>query len=118
MRHRKKAAPMVYFKCSTCRIRLYGVSSTADPVGDLCPSCGALLEPVGELSEVAGFRSIKSRDIGAPGRHQQIAGHVDDFLSGRKTVLTEARDEADRWLDDGGSFRGPPAAGARSETKA
>ena len=108
---------MVYFKCSACRIRLYGVGSPADSVGDLCPSCGALLDAVGELSEVAGFRSIKSRRIGAPDRHQQIAYHVDAFVSGRKT-LAEARDDADRWLGDAGSFRGLPAAGARSETKA
>ena len=111
---------MVYFKCLTCRTRLYGRGTPADSVGDLCPSCGALLEPVGELSEVVGFRSIKSRDSGAPGRHKLIAGRVDDFLLRRKALLAEARRDAERWLDDGGSFRGPTtrrsAAAARLGT--
>ena len=111
---------MVYFKCLTCRTRLYGTGSPPDSVGDLCPSCGALLEPVGELSEVVGFRSIKARDSGPPGTHKLIAAHVDDFLFRRKALLAEARHDAERWLDDGGSFRGPTARGsdaaARLET--
>lgn len=75
---------MVYFKCSACSTRLYGMGSRTGAVGDLCPSCGALLEPVGELSEVVGFRSITPRESGAPGRHQRIADHVDGFLSRRR----------------------------------
>jgi hypothetical protein len=30
-------------------------------VGELCPSCGGLLEPVGSLVEVVGFRRITRR---------------------------------------------------------
>jgi hypothetical protein len=30
-------------------------------VGELCPSCGGLLEPVGSLVEVVGFRRISQR---------------------------------------------------------
>ena len=33
-----------------------------DLVGDLCPGCGSLLKPVGDLAEIVGFRSIRSRD--------------------------------------------------------
>jgi len=30
-------------------------------VGELCPGCGGLLEPVGSLVEVVGFRRITQR---------------------------------------------------------
>jgi hypothetical protein len=49
-------------------------------VGDLCPRCGALLEPVAALSEILGFQSIRTR--------------------------VEADLDPARWLDDGGSFPG------------
>jgi hypothetical protein len=49
---------MPHFKCIACKTRLYSPADPVDPVGDLCPGCGSLLEPVGELSEIVGFRSI------------------------------------------------------------
>jgi hypothetical protein len=89
-------------------------------VGDLCPDCGALLEPVGVLSEVVGFRSIKSRDGAAAGEaagtHQQIAGRVDDFLARRASILAHARLDAERWVDEGGSFSAEAVALPRPET--
>jgi hypothetical protein len=33
-------------------------------VGELCPGCGGLLEPVGSLVEVIGFRRITRRPDG------------------------------------------------------
>ena len=92
---------MPHFKCVPCNMRLHG---PADPVGVLCPGCGSLLEPVGELSELVGFRSIKSRDGGAPGTHERLADRVDDLLARRDALLAQARLDAARWLDDGGSF--------------
>jgi Zn-finger nucleic acid-binding protein len=50
---------MPHFKCVGCRTRLYSASARADVVGDLCPGCGSLLEPVGELAEIVGFQSIE-----------------------------------------------------------
>jgi hypothetical protein len=45
-----------------------------------------VLEPVGELAEIVGFRSIDYRDSAAdespPGTHQRIADRVDDFAVG------------------------------------
>jgi hypothetical protein len=83
-------------------------------VGDLCPDCGALLEPVGQLVEVIGFRSIKSRDneaVGeASGTHERIAGRVDDFLARRAAIQARARQDAERWVDDGGSFQAEAVA--------
>jgi hypothetical protein len=99
---------MPHFKCTACKIRLYSPTSPADPVGDLCPGCGTLLEPVGRLSEIVGFRAIKPRDRasedGVPGTHEQIVGRVDDLIARRDATLARARLDAERWLDDGGSF--------------
>jgi hypothetical protein len=99
---------MPYFKCVACKTRLYSAAGPDDLVGDLCPGCGSLLEPVGELAEIVGFRAIKRRDSAAndspPGTHERIAGRVDDFFARRKAILAQARLDAERWIDDGGSF--------------
>jgi hypothetical protein len=96
---------MPHFKCVACRTRLYSAAGPDDLVGDLCPGCGSLLEPVGELAETVGFRSIKDRDGAAddssPGTHQRIAGRVDDFFARREAILAQARLDAGRWIDDG-----------------
>jgi hypothetical protein len=97
-----------HFKCVACKTRLYSAAAPADLVGDLCPGCGSLLEPVGELAEIVGFRSIKPRDGAAEdspgGAHERIAGRVDDFFARREAFLAQARLDAGRWVDDGGSF--------------
>jgi hypothetical protein len=41
-------------KCTACRIRLR--SHPGEAMARLCPECEAPLEPVGELSEIVGFR--------------------------------------------------------------
>jgi hypothetical protein len=86
----------------------------------LCPGCGSLLEPVGELAEVLGFQHIKSGksadDGDAPGTHQRIAERFDDFLARCEAILAQARLDAERWLDDGGCFRAEAAALTRLET--
>lgn len=99
---------MPHFKCAGCKTRLYSAAAPADLVGDLCPGCGSLLEPVGELAEILGFQSIKARDGAAderpPGTHQRIAGRVEDFFARRETILAQARLDTERWIDDGGRF--------------
>jgi hypothetical protein len=54
---------MPHFKCVACRTRLYSASTRAELVGDLCPGCGALLEPVGGLAEIVGFQMIKQSSL-------------------------------------------------------
>jgi hypothetical protein len=111
---------MPHFKCAACKLRLDAAASPADMVGDLCPGCGSLLEPVGDLSEIVGFRSIRSREAAgdAPGAHEQIADRVDDFLARRRVILARARLDAQRWIDDGGSFRPEAVPLPRPETNA
>ena len=72
---------MPHFKCVACEMRLSTKEGPAGGVGDLCPGCGSLLEPVTDLSKIVGFQSIKPRDR-----------------------ADQARLEVQRWLDDGGSF--------------
>ncbi len=99
---------MPHFKCVACKTRLCSTATPAELVGDLCPGCGSLLEPVGELAEIVGFRAIKRRDSAAednpPGAHERIAGQVDDFFARREAILAQARLDAGRWVDAGGSF--------------
>ena len=52
---------MPHSKCVVCKIRLSSAGAPAEMVGELCPSCGSLLEPVGTLVEVIGFRRVSLR---------------------------------------------------------
>ena len=115
---------VTYFKCVTCKARLYSVARRDLEVRDLCPGCGAMLEPVGELAELVGYRSIRLR-----GAAEQRAGHgvlIDRFaevLAARRARSDEDAGDAERWLDDGGGFNGaaattapvPPDPPARAE---
>jgi hypothetical protein len=109
---------MPHFKCEACKTRLYSAGSPADLVGDLCPRCGSLLEPVGELAEIVGFQSIKPRDSaadgGGPGTYERLVDRVDDLVAHREATLAQARLDAERWLDDGGSFSPEAVADALS----
>jgi hypothetical protein len=99
---------MPHFKCLACKTRLHSAAGPDDLVGDLCPGCGSLLEPVGELAEIVGFRAIKHRDSTTddrpPSAHQRIAGPVDGFFARREAILAERRLDAGRWADDGRNF--------------
>jgi hypothetical protein len=107
---------MAHFKCVACKTSQSCAARSADGVGDLCPGCGSLLEPVGELAEVFGFRHITSRENRANGgpqdRHQRIADRVDDLFARREGSVAEARLDAERWLDDGGSLSTEAVAAA------
>jgi hypothetical protein len=53
---------MRHSKCVVCKIRLSSAGAPAEMVGELCPGCGSLLEPVGTLVEVIGFRRASLRE--------------------------------------------------------
>ena len=96
---------MPHYKCVACRTRLHRGGSPADDVGDLCPGCGCLLEPVGDLSEIVGFQSIRSRDhASASGFHQRLAESIGDFVALRDAIRAQAKRDAEQWIDVGGSF--------------
>lgn len=54
---------VTYFKCVSCKARLYSAAEPDSLVRDLCPGCGATLDPIGALAEVVGYRSISLRDV-------------------------------------------------------
>jgi hypothetical protein len=80
--------PMAHLKCLACKTRLQSTKSRADPIGELCPVCGSLLEPVGDLREIVGYRVIESPDgsshSGASRTSQLIAGRVGEILARRE----------------------------------
>jgi hypothetical protein len=96
---------MPHLKCVACRVRLRTSGLPGDGVGDLCPECGVLLEPVERLSEILGFRSITLREAEPVGTGQRLADSVGDIQALRRA--REEREElrgAFRWLDDDGNF--------------
>jgi hypothetical protein len=81
--------PMAHLKCLVCETRLQqSTEGRADPIGDLCPVCGSLLEPVGDLGEIVGYRVIESPDgsshSGASRAGWLIAGRVGEIVAGRE----------------------------------
>ena len=82
---------MAHSKCVACTARVWRDGDPADHLRDLCPGCGGPLEPVGELSELIGFRSLRARPRPArralPDRSQRIAAEI------RETI---ARHDAER----------------------
>jgi hypothetical protein len=97
---------MPHYKCEACKARLHTSGKSAELVGDLCPECGSLLEPVTELAQLVGFRSITSRDRDAATQesepHQRIADILDEFIARRLSTVERQRHGAERRLDDGG----------------
>jgi hypothetical protein len=94
---------MPHYKCEACKARLRVSGKSAEFVGDLCPECGSLLEPVTELTQLVGFRSITSRGGDAATeeseRHQRIADLLGELVARRTSILERPRLDAER--DDG-----------------
>src|SRR3954454_1821683 len=83
---------MPHLKCEPCRTRLY-LAGRGDQVGDLCPGCGSLLEPVAELAELVGFRLIwpaEATDDAASSPHQRIADRLADLIVRRQAACHDA----------------------------
>ena len=85
---------MPHFKCLACKTRPHGTGGQADPIGDPCPVCGSLLEPVGDLGEIVGYRVVETRggtwDCGASGAGQLIADRVGEVIARRELGTQES----------------------------
>jgi hypothetical protein len=79
---------MAHLRCLACKTGLQSTESPADPIGDLCPVCGSLMEPVGDLGEIVGYRGIETRDgrshSGASRAGRLIAGRVGEIVARRE----------------------------------
>jgi len=104
---------MPHFKCAACKLRLYSAGEPGDMVvdlmGELCPRCGSVLEPVGNLAQLVGFQTITSRhdapEHDASATHQAIADGIRDLIAGTSATDVQAWLDDGRWADDGGSVR-------------
>ena len=95
---------MPHYKCEACKARLHSSGESDELLGDLCPECCSVMEPVTELTQLVGFRSITSRDSDtAPEESkpdQRIADLVDEFVARRTSIVERQRLAAERRLDD------------------
>jgi hypothetical protein len=88
---------MPHLKCLACKTCLHITASQADPLGDLCPVCGSLLEPVGNLGEIVGYRVIETRGStsrsGASRAGELIADGVGEVIARRELEHARIRPE-------------------------
>ena len=98
---------MPHFKCLACKTSLRSTESAADPIGDLCPVCGSLLEPVGDVGEIVGYRVIETRvstsHSAASVAAQLISGRVGEIIA--RHELTHARVRLEIEICDAHSVR-------------
>jgi hypothetical protein len=80
---------MAHAKCLTCRARVWRDGDAAEQLRHLCPGCGGPLESVGQLTEIVGFRALRTR----PRRPRR--GGLD--VAQLRPVRGDAFDQADWW---------------------
>jgi predicted amidophosphoribosyltransferase len=79
---------MPHLKCEACRARVRSSAGEVTTWADLCPLCGRPLQPVGELAELVGYRSVAPREppwrdsVSASG-YQRLADSVADIARHR-----------------------------------
>jgi hypothetical protein len=81
---------MPYLDCLACSTRLYRTDCQADPIGDLCPDCGSLLEPVGDLGEIVRFRVIETR--GSTSQHSTSSTSPDGASRAGRLIVGRVRE--------------------------
>jgi hypothetical protein len=89
---------MPYVDCLACNTGLYSTDCQADPIGDLCPDCGSLLETVGDVGEIVGYRVIETRGStsphGASRAGRLIAGRVGEMIARGELTHAPIRPES------------------------
>jgi hypothetical protein len=114
---------MSHFKCVACNVRLYAAGGpghrVAALVGDRCPRCGHVLEPVGASGESLGVPASAScenvADGAASDRRAQVADCLRDVFAGRTVIDAQTWLDAERWFDDGGDVRAEASRRAGSQ---
>jgi hypothetical protein len=95
---------MPHYTCVECRTRLQVWGSPTELVKDLCPECGSRLEPVAELRELVGLRSIQSGDgagdAAGQGVRRSSTPRVDEFVARRAAILERERFDVDHGTGD------------------
>jgi hypothetical protein len=91
--------------CLGCRIRVLANDPEIDLLEGSCPICGATLRAASS-SEVVGFRSFDLGEFsdGGSSRAPHRVGRRGDFVTRRLAAVERDDFDAQRWLDEGGSF--------------
>jgi len=95
-----------HLSCADCRIRVRGNAPEIDLLEGTCPICGAGLRLASSTSDVMGFRLFDLGPLsdgglsGAPG----AVGRPVDFVAHHGAAVAREDFDAQRWLDEGGSF--------------
>ena len=103
---------MAHYKCGACRARLQVSGQPAERVGDLCPECGSLLEPVVEIAELLGFRRIGpvTAQLMPRGPRRTSGSQIASMGSLRERQLERDHVDAECWLDEDDSSRAAAVA--------
>ena len=77
---------MPHYKCVPCRT-LVVTGAPRDQAGELCPTCGAMLDPVDDLREIVGYSVVRQRPARPQGEgsavHEALAGRLGDAVARR-----------------------------------
>jgi hypothetical protein len=118
---------MPRFICSSCKTGLYSAAHNADLIDSRCPACGGSSGEARPRRRASGGQSINrgrrsARISPRSADHRHLAaryGALMDRVHATRVRLeaAQARMDAERWLDDGGSFS-PAAVASGGESKA
>ena len=90
---------MAHSKCLACRARVWRDGPAAEHLDDLCPGCGGPLEPVVELSELIGLRSLRARPrlehCRTPDLSARISAQIRETIA-RKDAERQRRIDSER----------------------
>ena len=79
---------MAHLKCAPCRVRVWRDDDIVEHLNDLCPACGAPLEPVARAEKLVGLRALHRRPAAT------IADHVRAVIASHDAARAQA-DNAD-----------------------
>jgi hypothetical protein len=101
-----------HLSCAGCRIRVLANAPEIDLLEGSCPICGATLRPASSASGVMGFRSFDLDGLSDGGSSEapHAVGRPVDLQARRGPAVTRDAFDAQRSLDEGGSFRSEAAA--------
>jgi hypothetical protein len=88
---------MPHFECVECNTGLRSTSSEADPIGDLCPVRGSLVEAVGDVREIGGTALSRHAAAHCTAARKLIADRVGEIIARRKFRDALIRLEIERY---------------------
>jgi len=102
-----------YLTCGPCRIRIRANAPQIDLSDDMCPTCGAQLQPAARVASVLGLRSFDwfadssgelPEPLGPPTPPADLRAHREraGTTVGDEPATAVETADAERWSNDGG----------------